>query len=468
MASMDEQSTKERPQPPYPEAVGHPLTHSIRSMPDVLAFRDRALAGHDIARTYFFGPGDVYNLTHPSHVRRVLIDDRDTFSKSEDFHIAFDDGLVAVEGEQWQQQRRILQPLFSRDSVRSYGDGICEQIRRRTGSWSHGDLIDLQAEMKRLTLEVLFATLFGRELELNGDSELRSAAGQLKEWFAPTSYPLPTWIPTPARWRFKRGRRRLRTAADELLAEAAGGPSPDEAEDLLSLLVGIRQRRGDDGDVLADEQLRDQVVTLIFAGHETTAATLALALFEIARRPVVRAEFHREIDRLDGPPTPADVPDLEVTERLIRETLRLYPPVYILPRESAREVTVDGYRIPADVPVWLGIRQIHRDGRFYDAPKRFRPERWRDGSDDRPDFAYAPFGGGPRLCIGRQFALLEAKLALATIGRRFTLSRAGEDTGERANTSIDDSPIEHTTEPPLSADMTLRLASGTDFYLRER
>lgn len=465
MASMDDQSREELPRPPYPAAVGHPLTHTFRTMPDVLAFRDRALADHDVARTHFFGPGDVYNLTHPSHLERALLDDRDAFRKSEDFQVAFEDGLVATEGEQWQRQRRVLQRLFSRDSVRSYADGMGEAVRRRIDTWEHDDRIDLQAEMKRLTLEVLFATLFGRDLELDGDSEIRSAAGHLQEWFAPTSYPLPTWVPTPARRRFKRGRRRLRAAADELLTEAAGGaaPSPTEAEDLLSLLVGIRQRGGDDGDVLADEQLRDQVVTLIFAGHETTASALALSLFEIARRPALRDRFHREVDRLDGDPTLSDIDSLDITERIVTETLRLYPPVYVLPRESTRPIALDGYRIPADVPVWLGIRQVHRDGRFYDAPERFRPGRWRgDAPDDRPDFAYAPFGGGPRLCIGRQFALLEAKLALATIGRRFTLSRV-----ERG-ASADGSPVGRGTGPPLSADMTLRLASGTDFYVRER
>lgn len=465
MASTDDRPREKLPRPPFPDAVGHPLTHTFRTMPDVLAFRDRALSDHDVARTHFFGPGDVYNLTHPAHLERALVDDRDAFRKSEDFRVAFDDGLVAVEGEQWRRQRRALQPLFSRDSVRSYAGGMNEAIGRRIDTWDDGDRIDLGAEMKRLTLEVLFATLFGRELELGGDSEIRSAAGDLQEWFAPTSYPLPTWVPTPARRRFKRGRRRLREAADELLAEAAGGsaPSPTEAEDLLSLLVGIRQRGGDDGDVLADEQLRDQVVTLIFAGHETTASTLALSLFELSRRPALRDRFHREVDCLDGDPTLADVDGLEITERIVTETLRLYPPVYVLPRESTRPVAVDGYRIPADVPVWLGIRQVHRDDRFYDAPERFRPGRWRgDAPEDRPDFAYAPFGGGPRLCIGRQFALLEAKLALAAIGRRFALSRVE---GDRSG---DDSPVGHAREPPLSADMTLRLAAGTEFYMRER
>ena len=472
------------PLPPYPSSVGHPLTHTLRTMPDVLGFRDTAFADHDIARTYFFGPGDVYNLTHPSHFQRVLVDDRETFAKTDDFRIAFGDGLVATEGSLWGRQRRALQPFFSRDSLSSYVDVMGEQARRRAGTWSHGDRIDLQREMRRMTLDILFATLFGRELELDGDEGIHSAATRLQDWFSPTSYPLPTWVPTPSRRRFKRGRRRLRSVADDLLeaASTAGNPEadPSDADDLLSMLVSLREADDADGDVLSDEGLRDQVVTLIFAGHETTASTLALALYEIARRPAVRERFHREVDGLDGAPTAADLASLPVTERIVTETLRLYPPVYVIPRESTRRVSVDGYRIPPDVPVWLGVRQVQRDGRFYDRPTEFRPSRW-DGSvrERIPDFAYAPFGGGPRLCIGRQFALLEAKLVLATIGRRFTLSptnpatepgtgaaTAGGSGGSAAAARTDsDGPLE---SPPLTADMTLRLTPGTGVYVVDR
>ena len=456
---------QELPLPPYPDAIGHPWTHTFRTMPDALSFRDTALRSHDVARIYLFGAGDIYNLTHPSHFRRVLIDERDSFGKSDDFRIAFGDGLVASEGELWQRQREILQPLFSNEQIQAYVAGMVDQIRRRIDSWSDGETIDLQREMRRLTLDILFATLFGRELELGGDREIHTAATHLHEWFTPTSYPLPTWIPTPARRRFKQGRAELRDIASQLLADRSTTSPTDEdgPTDLLSVLVGLRDSTPGD-DVLSDEQLRDQVVTLTFAGHDTTASTLALALYEISRHPQLRDRFHTEVEELSGPITRETLTSLPVTERIVTETLRMYPPVYVLPREARGELAIDGYRIPNGASVWLGIRQVHRDERFYASPEEFRPSRWEGGlKESIPDFAYAPFGGGPRLCIGRQFALTEAKLALAIIGRKYSLTRAsarknGEQTSAEGSVS----------EPPLTADMTLRLTPGTEFYISER
>ncbi|MFB6167587.1 MAG: cytochrome P450 [Haloferacaceae archaeon] len=449
------------PRPPYPSAAGHPLTHTFRTMPDVLAFRDRAFAGHDVARIRLLGPGDVYNLTHPAHLERALVDDRDAFGKSGDFRLAFGAGLVATEGETWRRQRTALQPFFSRDRVRSYADEMAAQVERRVAEWTPGGTLDLQRESRDLTLDVLFAALFGRELAVDGDEAIREAAGRLHDWFAPTSYPLPTWVPTPARRRFRTGRERLRGVATDLLDEAAADPpeGPADADDLLSTLVAVREHAGEAA-TMTDEEIRDQLVTLIFAGHDTTASALSLAFYELARHPDVRERLHAEVDRLDGRPTADDLDALPVTERVVNETLRLYPPVYVLPRETTRRVVVDGYRIPADAPVWLGVRQVQRDGRFFDAPEAFRPSRWDGLRESIPDFAYAPFGGGPRLCVGRGFALAEAKVALATVCRRYRLEPA-----------VDGSPAgdaDQIPDPPLTADMTLRLTPGTEVYVTER
>ncbi|MFC6989431.1 cytochrome P450 [Haloplanus sp. GCM10025708] len=212
------------PLPPYPSTVGHPLTHSFRTMRDVFGFRDRALANHDVVRVRLFGPGDVYHFAHPDHFDRVLVSDREQFRKSEDFRIAFGRGLVAAEGGEWRRQREVLQPLFRRERLRSHADTIVEQVRRRRRRWDDGERIDLPAETSQLSLDVLFATLFGRELALDGDEDVREAAGRLSDWFTPTSYPLPNWVPTPARRRFEAGRRRLRAVADRLLAEKAANP----------------------------------------------------------------------------------------------------------------------------------------------------------------------------------------------------------------------------------------------------
>jgi cytochrome P450 len=443
------------PLPPYPSALGHPLTHTFRTMREVFGFRDRALANGDVVRVRLLGPGDVYHLGHPDHFERVLLSDRADFRKSADFRIAFDEGLVAVEGETWREQRTTLQPLFTRDAVRAYADGMVDQIRRRCRRWETGDRIDLSEEASQLSLDVLFGTLFGRELAVDGDEEIRRAADRLQHWFAPTSYPLPKWVPTPARLRFKRGKRRLRRVAADLLAEAATDPptDPSEATDLLSLLVGLRESGLGDETALSDDRLRDQVVTMIFAGHDTTSTAIAFAFYALATTPEVRERFHAEVDALDGPPTVDDLDDLAVTDRIVTETLRLYPPVYTIPRETATAVTVDGYRIPEGVPVWLVVEQVQRDPRFFDDPEVFRPSRWAtDLREQIPDFAYAPFGGGPRRCIGRQFARMETKLALATVGREYALEWPGPPP----------------TDPPLVAGMTARMRPGTEFAVRRR
>ncbi|MFD1587780.1 cytochrome P450 [Halorientalis brevis] len=443
------------PVPPYPPNLGPPQLHFVRQMYDPFGFIERSFETQDVVRVRIPSQGDVYGLGHPDYLKRALLTDRERFRKSEDFRIAFGEGLLTVEGDEWQKQRDVLQPLFSRESVTGYADGMVEQIRRRTRRWADGERLALQQECRDMALDVLFATVLGRELELDGDERLREAAEALNEWFRPTSYVLPQWLPTPARRRFKRGKRTLRAEADRLLDAAAGNGStePAAATDLLSLLVGLREAGATDSGMLSDERLRDQLVTLIFAGHDTSATTLTFAFWALATNPTVRERFHAEVDALDGPPTIADVDDLEVTERIVTETLRLFPPVYMLPRETDADVVVDGYRIPEDSVVTLPIRVVQRDERFFEEPDTFRPSRWAgDLRTDLHDFAYAPFGGGPRICIGRQFALLEAQLVLATIGREYELYWLGDDDGE----------------PPVSPQITTRMPEGREFLVTER
>jgi cytochrome P450 len=448
------------PKPPYPPHLDPPKLHFLRQMLDPLGFVDSVLSTRDMARVHLIGQGDIYSLGHPDHLKRVLLTDREKFRKSDDFQIAFGEGLLTVEGEEWQQQRNTLQPFFDRDAVMGYADGMVEQIRRRADTWEDGQQFDLQAEFTKMTLDVLMATVLGRELDLHGDERLREAAEHLHEWFVPSSYVLPNWIPTPARRRFREAKATIRDEANRLLQEAAGDAptDPTEADDLLSLLVGIREAGMSDSAMLSDERLRDQMVTIIFAGHDTTTGTLSFAFWALANHPDIRERFHDEVDELDGPPTLDDVADLQVTERIITETLRLYPPVYILPRESATDLEIGGYYVPEDAMVNTNIRRIQRDARFFEDPHEFRPSRW-DGDlrSDLHDFAYAPFGGGPRICIGREFALLEAKLALATVGRQFRLEWRGENETDEMG-----------VEPPISPQMTLRMEPGHEFAVRER
>ena len=458
--AKDDRRAKSRQKPPYAPELGHPSLHFIRQMRDIFTFIQDLFARQDIARSRLVGQGDIYALGHPDYLKRVLLTDREKFRKSEDFNIACGEGVLTVEGEEWRQQRDALQPYFTRDTVRTYGDGMLKQIRRRTDRWTDGQRFDLQERFTGMTLDVLFATIFGRELELDGDERLRQAAEDLHEWFVPSSYVLPNWIPTPSRRRFGKARATLREEADRLLAEAtASTPTdPTEADDLLSLLVGIREAGMGDSAMLSDERLRDQMVTITFAGHDTTTGTLTFAFWALANHPEVREQFHAEIDALEGPPTVEDLDGLVVTERVIRETLRLYPPVYILPRMSATDLEIGGYHIPEGERVNSMLWKIQRDERFFENPHEFDPDRW-DGDlqSEIHNFAYAPFGGGPRICLGREFALVEAKLALATIGRQFRLEWLGDNQTTRTG-----------VEPPVSPQMTLRMEPGHEFLVKER
>ena len=446
-------------EPPYPSSLGHPKLHALRQMSDPIGYTDEAIENHDVFRIHLPGLGDITQLSHPDHMKRVLLTERGKFRKSDDFRIAFGEGVLTVEGEEWRQQRSTLQPLFVRESVMGYADAMVEQMERRVGRWQDGQRFDLQAQMTDLTLDVLFATILGRELALDGDEEIREASEALHDWFLPTSYPLPRWVPTPARRRFKSAKQRLGDEAERLLAEAARDPpsDPTDAGDLLSLLVGLREAGVTDSGMLSDDRLRDQMVTIIFAGHDTTTTSLTFALWALAEHPEVRERFHAEVDALDGKPTAEDIEEgrLEFTDKIVTETLRLFPPVYALPRVADQDVAFGGYRIPEGERVGLVIRRIQRDERFFDRPTEFDPDRWTpEFRQNLHDFAYAPFGGGPRICIGRQFALLEAKLALATIGRDYQLYYLGEE-GDHDGA-------------PLSPQMTLRMEPGQEFLVTER
>jgi cytochrome P450 len=449
----------DRPLAPYPSSLGHRYLHSVQYMCDPIDLLERGATDHDVFRVHLAGVGDWHQLCHPDFSKRVLLTERDRFRKSDDFGIAFGDGLLTVEGERWAQQRGTLQPLFVRESVLGCADTMVEQVERRVAGWRDGQRLDLQSELTDLTLNVLFAAILGRELQLDGDERVRRAAERLHDWFVPTSYPLPEWVPTPARRRFADAKSTLQAEADRLLADAAENPpsDPTAADDLVSLLVGLREAGVVDSGMLTDDDLRDQMVTVIFAGHDTTTTSLTFALWALAEHRDVRDRFHAEVDALDGPPTADDVEAgrLSFTQDVVTETLRLFPPVYALPRVADEDVAFDGHRVPEDGRVNVVLYEIQRDDRYFDRPDAFDPDRWTpEFRRDLHDFAYAPFGGGPRICIGRQFALLEATLSLATIGRKYDLYYLGEDGRDGG--------------PPLSPEMTLRMEPGQEFLVTAR
>jgi cytochrome P450 len=441
LSSMPSRSRRP-PSPPGLPVIGHGLDF-VRSPFEFV--NDVTNNYGDVSRVELPGM-TVYLLSHPEYFRQVLVTDIGGFAKTEDYRRAFGNGLLSAEGSQWSRQREILQPLFHRNRIGGYSDYMVKATQRRLSTWKPGETRDVESEMQDLTIEILFATLFGRELPPGEGEELRDASDNLNKWFTPTSWFLPRWIPTPARREFSDSAGRLRTEVRRLLAEYEtessrrpdvvtfdGNSSQDtdrpQNETLLSKLQDARDAT--EKESLSTEEIEDQLLTMIFAGYETTAAALAFAWYSLATNPGIREAFHNELNTvLNGePPTAADISDLDLTNRIVTETLRLYPPIHTIPRQTTRDVEIDGYRLPADEQVHLSVISVHRDERFYDQPLSFRPNRWTpDFEEELAEYAFIPFGGGRRTCIGREFARLEAVLALATIGQQFRLDWAGKDT----------------------------------------
>ena len=276
-------------------------------------------------------------------------------------------------------------------------------------SWSDGQVRDAQADMMRLTLEIVAKTLF--DAEIGGETAEASVAMEtlMRAFIARTGSLItaPHWIPTPLNRRVERAIRRLEQILMTVIADRR--KTGEDRGDLLSMLLHAQDEES--GRRMSDRQLRDEVMTLFMAGHETTANTLAWTWVLLSQHPEVEARLHAELDLVlgDRPPTVADLPRLKYTESVVNETLRVYPTVWVIGREAVEPVELGGYQIPAGTTVFMPQWVIHRDGRWFDDPLAFRPERWSDGMMQRiPRYAYFPFGGGPRICIGNNFALMEA------------------------------------------------------------
>ena len=398
-----------------PEPPGYPVVgHSLRWMRDpfsVGSWAQDAVGG--VASLRLLNT-DLVVVTDPDPIGEVLVEKRDRIPKSDQYTVAFGDGLASVSGEEWKRQRDAISTFFRPSRIDGYDDAIVSLTESRSDGWTDGERVPVFEEMKSLTLEVLFETLFDHPIDPDGaDADLRRAVDDLDQWFKPTSWVLPEWVPTPARRRFRTASARIDDIAAELLRDAA--PDGD------GMLAALRRfsNRGDAG--LAESEIRSQLRTLLFAGHETTASTLSFALHLLGEHPDVASRLHAELDAvLDGAPPRADHLDsLRVTDNVVRETLRLYPPPFRIPRMAADDVEIGGYTVEAGTDILAFTAVPHRDERFWDAPTEFRPSRWNDLDPGGLGYRYLPFGAGPRACIGKRMALLETRLVLASLCRAY-------------------------------------------------
>jgi cytochrome P450 len=378
------------------------------------------------------GPLNAVLLSDPGAIESVLVTQNRAFRKARGvrrLRSLLGNGIFISEGEPWLHQRRLMQPAFHRASVGRYADTMVRRTSLTLDRWRPDQTVDISSELRRLTLEIAGESLFGAdisedEVRLVGES-LEVAGTQLQTRVSSLLMFVPDWVPTPGNRRMNAAIARL----DGLVYRIIEGRrrAPDQREDLLAMLLAAAH---EDGTRLSDRQLRDEVITLLVAGHETTSLTLTWAAYLLARHPQPDATLQQELASvLHGrPPKLEDLPRLRFTEHVISETLRLYPASYITARESVRDVEIEGHPIRKGTLVLISQWARHRDPRVFDDPDRFLPERWADGLEKRLRRGdYFPFGMGPRQCIGASFAMLESVLVLAAVRQRFRFEPATDD-----------------------------------------
>jgi cytochrome P450 len=381
---------------------------------------------------YRFMNFPIYVLFHPQHVEQVLLGRTGNFVKGMTSRAnpeLFGNGLLTSDGDFWRRQRRLSNPAFHRESLARYAEITVEEAAKLTEWWKDSEPRNIHNDMMNVTLRIVLRSLFGTHLE----EHMRVIEPALEAIMASStgfnSIAFFLRIPTPTRKRhflaveklneivyalIAKGREKLKSAG--AAAENAAG-----AKDLLTLLLTARD---DDGNSMSDQQLRDEVITLLLAGHETTALNLSWSWYLLAEHPAVERKLHTELDTvLDGRlPTPRDLPKLQYTDKIIRETLRLFPPAWRIFRRTEDALHIGEYTLPAGSNIVLSQWVTQRDPRWFTEPERFIPERWNEEANGKlPRFAYFPFGGGPRVCIGAGFAMMEATLLLATIAQRFRM-----------------------------------------------
>ncbi|MBD2665663.1 cytochrome P450 [Richelia sinica FACHB-800] len=369
----------------------------------------------------------TYLLNNPEYIEEVLVKKHNNFGRHKTFHILqrlWGTGLLTSTGEFWQRQRRLMQPAFHRERIFAYGEVMVDYTKRLLSGWQAGEIRDIHAEMMHLTLEIVAKALFG--VDMASEVEKVGTAMQVSiEYFESRStnlilFFLPEWLPLPGNLRY----HKVIDEFDQLIYRIIQQrrESSVDTGDLLSMLLQVQD---EDGTRMSDKQVRDEIMTLLIAGHETTALALSWGWYLLSQHPEVEQKLLAELQTVLGgrTPTVADLPQLVYTDRVINEILRLYPPAWAISREAIQPCEIAGYHLrPGDgivVSPWV----MHRDPRYFPEPEVFNPDRWEGDLAKRlPTFAYFPFGGGPRICIGQSFAKMEAALLLATIVQQFKLT----------------------------------------------
>jgi cytochrome P450 len=406
--------------PPGPS--GYPVVGAVpQSVLGGLEFTERV--AHEYGDVvHWEGLGDhFYQLNHPEHIEQVLVHNNTNYVKGEQFQRILEpltgNGILNSEGEGWRRNRRLMQPAFNPDRISVYAEMMTDQTARTLDGWADGRTVAIHEEMMALTLRIVADALFGVDIDRYVDDIEAAMNGFLPATASLSNMVVPEGVPLPSRRRMARARETLDDVVDEIIAGKRRDPGED---DVITMLLEAQEG----GAPLSDEDIRDEAITLLAAGHETTAVSLTYTAYLLAQHPEIERKLVAELDDvLDGDrPTMADLPDLSYTEQVVEESMRLFPPVPSIVRETKQPDWIGDYRLPAGAKVFLPQWVVHRDDRWYDDPLAFRPERWTDElRESLPRLAYFPFSAGPRRCIGDRFAMLEARLILAMTYQEYHL-----------------------------------------------
>ncbi len=366
----------------------------------------------------------TFFFSKPDDLREILITNAKNIRKDDDYTNPktglarfLGTGLLTSEGEFWKRQRKLISPAFHTQRVSAYADTMARYSNDLVNTWRDGELRNIASDMAHLTMNIIAYTLFTSTNE--GDSERVGHAVDVMQKSFSQDESLPMWFPTRARRRIQRAEADLNEIVYGIIAERRA--DLHDTGDLLSMLL---LTEGENGERMTDKEVRDEVVTLYLAGHETTANTLNWTFYLLSGHPDIEKRMHAELDAVLGGRTPtlADLPKLKYTEQVIKEALRLYPPAWTFSREAITDLRIGGYDVPAGSVIQIMSYFIHRNPSIWENPLEFNPDRFNEANADKIDkWSYIPFGGGQRVCIGQSFAMLEAHLILATIASRYQL-----------------------------------------------
>lgn len=404
----------------------------LRSLPGILsnplAYLQQSARRYGDYVRFQAGPVTALLLNDPEAIKHVLQDNHRNYTKDTIQYNALaavtGRGLLTSDGEYWFRHRRLMQPGFTRQHIQNFGPAVGAAVHRMVARWqpaaNRGQALDIDAEMMRTTLEIVGQTLFSLDLSQEAQSLTQAVITCLDHiMYGARHVTLPDSIPTPRSLRFKRALAALDKAVYEIIEGRRGQPPRG---DVLDLLMSHLDEPGENGMTL--QQARDEIITLLIAGHETVASALTWAIYLLSRHPAALDRLSAELNEVLGgrPASVEDLPALSYTRMVFDEALRLYPPAWLITRKAIAEDEVQGRAIPAGALIIIGTSAMHHHPVYWPDPDTFDPERFtEERSEGRPRYAYLPFGGGPRLCIGSNFALMEAPLILAGIFQHYRL-----------------------------------------------